>query len=86
MLALSMNRVRSIVGNCKTEMDIVSILRSHKIKYSFSTDHGFLQIRIPYKKGYIRIYKTCSRSYPFMVTTVPAVPCIAPVPVLHNWY
>lgn len=86
MMTLSVSRVRSVVGKCRTEIDLVAALRSHKIKYSFSTDHGFLQVRIPYRKGYIRIYRTCSRSAPFMVTTVPAVPCIVPVPVVHSWY
>lgn len=85
MIALSINRVRSVVANCKTELDLVAALRNHKIKYGFSTDHGFLQVRIPYRKGYIRIYRTCSRSAPFIVSTVPAVPYIAPVPVIHNW-
>ena len=86
MITLSVNRIRSLVGNCKTEIDLVSTLRKHKIKYTFSTDCGFLQIRIPYKKGYIRIYRTCSRSCPFIVSTVPAVPYIAPIPVLRNCY
>ena len=86
MMTLSVNRVRSVVENCKTEIDLVSTLRKHKIKYTFSTDHGFLQVRIPYRKGYIRIYRTCSRSCPFMVTTIPSVPYIAPVPVIHNFY
>ena len=86
MVALSIKRVRSVVADCKTENDIALALRSHKIKYSFSTDHGFLQIRIPYRKGFIRIYRTCSKACPWFVSTVPSVPWFAPVPVIHNWY
>lgn len=86
MIALSVNRIRSVISGCYTEPEVISVLRFHKIKYSFSTDHGFFQIRIPCRKGYIRIYRTCSRSCPFMVSTVPAVPYIVPVPVVHNWY
>ena len=86
MIALSIKRVRSIIADCKTESEIALVLRSHKIKYSFSTDHGIFQIRIPYRKGFVRIYKSCSRSCPWFVSTVPSVPWFAPVPVVHNWY
>ena len=85
MIALSVARIRSVISDCKTESDIALTLRSHKIRYHFSTDHGFLQIRIPYRKGYIRIYRTCSRSCPFLVSVVPSVPWFAPVPVVHNY-
>ena len=62
-------RVRSLVSDCKTEMEVASVLRSHKIKYSFATDTGFMTIRIPCRKGCVRVYRTCSRSAPFLVRT-----------------
>ena len=77
-------RVRSLVSDCKTEMEIASVLRSRKIKYSFSTASGFLSIRIPCRKGSIIIYRTCSRSAPFMVKSVSPVPFIpVSAPVYH---
>lgn len=85
MIMLSSNRIRSIIADCKTERDITQALRNHKVKYTFSTDTGFLSVRIPCKKGYIRIYRTASRSRPFLVSSVPPVPFM-PVPVLHNDY
>lgn len=60
-------RIRSMVSDCKTEMEVASVLRSHKIKYTFATDTGFITIRIPCRKGCIRVYRTCSRSAPFLV-------------------
>lgn len=67
MILITSSRIRSLISNCKTERDIIHVLRSHKVKYTFSTDTGFLSIRIPCKKGIIRIYRTCSRSAPYMV-------------------
>ena len=71
MIALSVNRIRNIITVCNTEHEIITILRKHKIKHSTTVDHGFFQIRIPCRKGYIRIYRTCSRSAPFLVSAVP---------------
>jgi len=61
------SRVRSMIADCKTERDIINVLRSHKVKYSFSTEKGFLTIRIPCRTGTVHIYRTCSRSAPYMV-------------------
>ena len=84
-MLINTRRIRNIIADCKTEADIISALRSHKIKYTFATDTGFLNIRIPCRKGYIRIYRTCSRSAPFLISSVPPVP-FYPVPVLHPEY
>ncbi len=78
-MLVNQNRIRSIIADCKTEADIVSALRSHKIKYTFTTETGPLNIRIPCRKGYIRIYRTCSRSAPFLVRNVPPI-VYCPVP------
>lgn len=82
---LTVNRIRAMIAGSRTEKDLELALRRHKVKYSYSTDHGFLQFLIPCRAGYIRIYRTCSRSAPFLVSSVPAVPYIAPVPVIHHW-
>lgn len=81
-MLVSSDRIRSLVSECRTETDVVSVLRSHKIRYSFSTDTGTLSIRIPCRKGVVRIYKTCSRSAPLAVRSDSPVPFYH-VPVLH---
>lgn len=86
MIMITAERIRSMIRNCHTEKDVATVLRSHKVRYSFSTDTGFLSIRIPSRKGYIRIYRTCSRSCPFQVSAVAPVPFPFPVPVYHNDY
>lgn len=84
MIKLSPDKIRSVIADCKTEQDIVNSLRTKKIKYSFSTAPGFLSIRIPCRKGSIIIYRTCSRSAPFMVKSVSPVPFIpVSAPVYH---
>lgn len=86
-MVISAERIKSIVSGCKTQPDIISALRMHKVKYMFTTETGFLSIRIPYKKGIIRIYKTCSVSCPFVVRSESSTHEIRPVfPVVHNWY
>ena len=85
MVLVSSDRIRSIIADCRTEADLVSVLRSHKIRYSFATDTGYLSIRIPCRKGYIRVYKACSRSASFIIRSDNPVP-VYPVPVLHPEY
>lgn len=84
MIIITSERIRSIISHCRTEQDIISVLRSHKIKYSFSTDTGYLSIRIPCRTGAIRIYKTCSRSAPFFVQSDYTSKYPFPVP-LYSW-
>lgn len=67
MILLTSEKIRSIVNGAKTEQDLTILLRSHKIKYQFTTETGFLSIRIPYRKGCIRVYKVASRSHPFAI-------------------
>lgn len=84
MIVLTVERIRNMISDCYSENEIIFTLRKHKVKCSFSTDSGFFHIRIPCKKGFIRIYRTCSRSCPFLVSSVPAVPLRYPVPALSN--
>ena len=85
IIAVNPARIRSMIAGCRTERDIESLLRSHKIRYTYTTETGYLSIRIPCRKGCIRIYRTCSRSCPFQVRNDSPVPFL-PVPVLHNEY
>ena len=67
MMFPNADRVRSIVSEAKTEQDVTILLRLHKIKYHYATDTGFLSIRIPCRKGCIRVYRVASRNRPFVV-------------------
>ena len=67
MILPKTERIRSLVKDAKTEQEIIMIFRSHKIRYQFTTETGFLSIRVPCMKGCIRIFRTCSRSCPFVV-------------------
>lgn len=84
MIVITSDRIRSIVADCRTEADLVSALRSHKVKYTFSTDIGFTNIKIPCKAGTIRIYRTCSRSAPFRIVQDKISVYPFPVP-LYSW-
>lgn len=83
-------RVRFLISECKTEPEIIATLRRHKIRYTFAIDTGSLNIRIHCRKGFIRIYRTASRSFPFAVRyDVPKAQRVAQpfaVPVLNNDY
>lgn len=86
-MLITSERVRSLITDCKTEMEVVSVLRSHKIKYSFTTDTGYMNIRIPCRKGCIRIVRVCSRSAPFLVRAdTPSPVPHYPVPVFIRNY
>ena len=84
MVMVSAERIRSIVADCKNEMEVAHVLRSHKIRYTFSTTTGTLALCVPYRKGTIRIYRTCSRSAPMMVHTIRSG-SVNPVPVLYDY-
>lgn len=84
---VSVSRLRSMIADCRTNPEIISVLRSHKIRYSYTTETGTLSIKIPCRTGSVRIYRTCSRSAPYMVSAVSPSPFVpAPVPVLHPDY
>ena len=80
-------RIKSMIADCRTDADLVGILRAHKIRYTYTTETGTLSVKIPCRKGAIRIYRTCSRSAPYMVTSVTPSPFVpAAIPVLHPDY
>ena len=79
-------RVRSIVSDSRTFRDIADTLRRHRIRYTYSTEAGYMHIRVPFRSGCLRIYCTASRSAPPVVVSVPGsvpVSVPVPVPVLH---
>jgi len=83
MIGITSARVRAIVTDCTTEMEVAKTLRKHRIKYTFTTETGTLSIRIPCRTGAVRVYRTCSRATRFAVTTVSRKCGISPIPVLY---
>ena len=83
MINITANRVRAMIEDCTTEMEVAKALRAHKVKYTFTTDTGFLTIRIPCRKGSVRVYRTCSRAARFAVQhRTPGN--VHAIPVLHT--
>ena len=77
-------RIRSAIDGARTEKDVELLLRAHKIRFSYDTAAGFLSFRIPARSGAVMVYRTASRSAPFMVRSACPAPAVVPVvPVLH---
>jgi len=70
MVIITPNRVKSIISECKTEADLETTLRYHKLKHKYTTETGFLSCVIPCKTGSVRIYKVASKTNPFVVEAV----------------
>lgn len=79
-------RIRSIIAGLHTEKDVAAALRSHRIRYSFSTEGGALHIRVPSRSGCVRIVRTASRSAPLLVVPILADGRPFHVPVFHSDY
>lgn len=73
MIIITPNRIKAIVSDCKTDADLVANLRHHKIRYSYTTETGYLSVVIPCSTGKVRVYRTASRSNPFRVVPVQPV-------------
>ncbi len=66
---LTAERVRNIIECCTTEKQVISALKKHKVRFTpakYSEGYS-LNLYIPCKKGMIRVYRSCSRSCPFVV-------------------
>lgn len=87
-MLLTADRVRAIVADARTEKDVELSLRSHKIRFSYDTGAGFLAFRIPARSGVVFVYRTASRSAPFMVRAAApaAAPAFPVVPVFRPEY
>lgn len=72
MIIITTARIKAIVSGCRTEIDLDAELRHHKIKHYYSTDTGFTSIVVPCNTGKVRIYRTASRTNPFVVVPVKA--------------
>ena len=79
---LTVDRVRCILADARTEQDAALELRRHRVRFSFSTAGGYLHIRIPSRAGIITVVRTASRTAPLAVAAaVPAGPVPYPYPV-----
>lgn len=66
-LLLSAERLRSIVAAASTEKDLENTLRRHRIRFTWTTEPGYLAARVPLRSGSVLVYRACSRSAPFVV-------------------
>lgn len=57
MILITAARIRSLISACRTDADITAMLRGHKIRYTYTTEGGELAIRIPTRKGALRIIR-----------------------------
>lgn len=64
------NRIRSVLKDCRTDADVASTLRHHKIKFKYTTDTGFLSVVVPCLTGSARIVRRASKTAPFTVDSV----------------
>ena len=71
------SRIRSLIADARTEKDIEQALRRHRIRYKYDTSAGYMSFRIPARSGPVLVFRTASRTAPFMVRSAPA----ASVPV-----
>ena len=87
-MLLTPARIRSALDGARTEKDVELSLRAHKIRFSYDTRAGFLAFRVPARSGAILIYRTASRSAPFVVRAVApaAAPAFPVVPVFRPEY
>lgn len=85
-IALTADRVRSIIDGARDERTVLARLKAHKIKFSarpYSEGYA-LNIYIPCRTGKIRIYRSCSRSAPFVVQhMVPVTVNCSGIPVFR---
>ena len=81
-LLLTVDRLRDIVSAATTERDLVKSLRRHKIRYTWTTDPGYLAARVICRSGPVLIYRSASRSAPFVIRSA-AAPAV-PLPVLGS--
>ena len=57
MSIISARRIRRILSDAITDADAVDLLRSHRIRYGYSTAGGVLHILIPTRSGVLRVYR-----------------------------
>ena len=72
-ILLTAARIRSALDGARTEKDGEVSLRSHKIRFTWTTAPGYLCARVPCRSGSMLIYRTCSRSAPFAVRSAEPV-------------
>ena len=87
-MLLTADRIRAALDDARTEKDVELSLRAHKIKFSYDTSAGFMAFHIPARSGVVLVYRTASRSAPFMVRAAApaAAPAFPVVPVFRPEY
>ena len=79
---LSADRIRSIVVAAGTEKELENTFRRHRIRFSWTTEPGYIAARVPCRSGAVLVYRTASRSAPFQVRPAAAPACCPACPVM----
>lgn len=74
-------RVRSILADAQTESDVIDALRRHGIRYRYSTETGYLHIRIPCRTGAVLVFRSV---HPLRIPGAVWTGSPFPVPVLYQ--
>ena len=77
-LFLTPARVRAAITGARSVNDVIRSLRLHRIRYTWTTDPGFLALRIVTRSGAVILYRAASRSAPFIMR--PERPAMGPAP------
>jgi len=75
-IMLTADRVRSIIHGARDDKTVLKRLKAHKIKFNVSKTYG-TTIYIPCRTGKIRIYRSCSRSCPYVVQHMTPIEFVA---------
>ena len=79
MKLITSERLSAMIDGLTTEAAVLAALRHGKIKTIKRFADSSFDYYIPCKKGMIRLYRTCSRTHPFIIR--PVLPCIYPDPI-----
>ena len=85
-LLITADRIRAVIAGARTEKEVEFSLRSHKIKYQYDTSAGYTAVKIPARSGAVLVYRTCSRSAPFMVRSAAPAAVYPVIPRLYPEY
>lgn len=78
-MLLTIDRVRSLADGARSEKELENLFRRNKVRFTWTTEPGFLAARVPVRSGSVLVYRTCSRSAPFRVRSA-SPSCVAPYP------
>ena len=80
-LLLTADRLRSVIADARTEKDLELSLRLHRIRFTWTTEPGYLAAKVPLRSGAVLVYRSASRSAPFRIRSAAPAPVLCSAPV-----